>query len=186
MLWTAPPPARECQGCGRCLRLHARSDELDLAIGYDAFPQGQAHHKRRLLFTETYLCIFNAETTGIASPISIDDYVRLPHVLTSLKPGRSVRGVVDEALDKLGLRRTVALTTPRFLTVPSLVVRAPVIATMHARLARLFAGELGLSISPPPVALGEVAVSLLWHASYDQDPAHKWLRQLIVRLAVEL
>src|SRR5262249_6370597 len=30
------------------------SDELDLAIGYDAFPQGQAHHKRRLLFTETY------------------------------------------------------------------------------------------------------------------------------------
>ena len=32
------------------------ADELDLAIGYDAFPQGQAHHKRRLLFTETYLC----------------------------------------------------------------------------------------------------------------------------------
>ena len=119
------------------------SDELDLAIGYDAFPQGQAHHKRRLLFTETYLCIFNAETTGVAPPISIDDYVRLPHLLTSLKPGRSVRGVVDEALEKLGLQRTVALTTPRFLTVPSLVARAPVIATMHARLARLFRRRTG-------------------------------------------
>src|SRR5260370_35019190 len=97
------------------------ADEVDLAIGYDAFQQGQFHHKRRKLFTETWLCMFNAEKTGIVPPISLDDYVRLPHVLTSLRPGRSVRGIVDEALDKLGLRRSVALTTPRFLTVPSLV-----------------------------------------------------------------
>ena len=65
-------------------------------------PHGQAHHKRRLLFTETYLCIFNAATTGIAPPISVDDYVRLPHVLMSLKPGRSVRGVVDEKRSRNG------------------------------------------------------------------------------------
>ena len=80
------------------------ADELDLAIGYDVFPQGQTHHKRRRLFTENYLCMFNAERTGISPPISLDDYVRLPHVLTSLRPGRSVRGVVDDALEKLGLR----------------------------------------------------------------------------------
>ena len=44
------------------------ADELDLAIGYDVFPQGQTHHKRRRLFTENYLCMFNAERTGIAPP----------------------------------------------------------------------------------------------------------------------
>ena len=163
------------------------ADELDLAIGYDeAFQQGQFHHKRRKLFTETYLCMFNAEKTGIAPPISLDDYVRLPHVLTSLRPGRSVRGSVDEALDELGLRRSVALTTPRFLTVPFLVARAPVIVTMQARLARLFAAQFGLSLSPLPVELREVTVSLLWHASYDQDPAHTWLRELVTQLAAEL
>jgi len=162
------------------------ADELDLAIGYDVFRHGPAHHKRRLLFNETYLCMFNAERTGITPPVSLDDYVRLPHVLTSLRPGLSVRGVVDDALEKIGLRRTVALTTPRFLTVPSLVARAPVIVTMHARLARLFAAELGLSLSPPPVELQDVAVSLLWHASYDHDPAQAWLRQTVVRLVAEL
>ncbi|MCA6115890.1 LysR family transcriptional regulator [Bradyrhizobium sp. WSM 1738] len=162
------------------------ADELDLAIGYDVFPQGQAHHKRRRLFTETYLCMFSAERTGIVPPISLDDYVRLPHVLTSLRPGRSARGVVDEALEKLGLQRSVVLTTPRFLTVPSLVARAPVIVTMHARLARLFAAELGLSLSPPPLELREVAVSLLWHASYDHDPAHIWLRRLVIQLVADL
>jgi DNA-binding transcriptional LysR family regulator len=106
--------------------------------------------------------------------ISLEDYVRLPHVLTSLRPGE--RGVVDDALAKLGLRRDVVLTTPRFLTVPFLTARAPVVVTMHARLARFFAAELGLSLSPPPVDLPEVSISLLWHASYDHDPGHRWLR----------
>jgi DNA-binding transcriptional LysR family regulator len=162
------------------------ADELDLAIGYDALQQGQVHHKRRLLFTETYLCMFNSERTGIAPPISLDDYVRLPHVLTSLRPGRNVRGVVDDALEKLGLRRSVVLTTPRFLAIPSMVARAPVVVTMHARLARRFAAELGLSVSVPPVELREVPVSLLWHASYDHDPVHMWLRQLLIELVAEL
>ena len=162
------------------------ADEMDLAIGYEAFQPGQFHHKRRKVFTETYLCMFNAEKTGVAPPISLEDFVRLPHVLTSLRPGRSVRGIVDDALEKLGLRRSIALTTPRFLTVPSLVARAPVIVTMQARLARRFAAELGLNLSPLPVELREVTVSLLWHASYDNDPAHTWLREQVVQLAAEL
>jgi DNA-binding transcriptional LysR family regulator len=162
------------------------ADEMDLAIGYGPFHQGQFHHKQRKLFTETFLCMFNAEKTGITPPVSLDDYVRLPHVLTSLRRGQDVRGVVDDALEKLGLSRSVVLTTPRFLTVPSLVARAPVIVTMGARRARLFATEFGLSISPPPVELSEVTVSLLWHASYDRDPAHIWLRDLVSELAAEL
>jgi DNA-binding transcriptional LysR family regulator len=162
------------------------ADEMDLAISYEASQPWQFHHKRRKLFTETWLCMFNAEKTGIAPPISLEDFVRLPHVLTSLRPGRSVRGIVDDALEKLGLRRSIALTTPRFLTVPSLVARAPVIVTMQARLARLFAAEYGLSLSPLPVELREVTVSLLWHASYDHDPAHAWLRDLVAHLVAEL
>jgi DNA-binding transcriptional LysR family regulator len=160
------------------------ADRLDIAFGYGGLAEGQAHHKRRLLFSETYLCMFNAERTGVTAPISLDDYVRLPHVLTSLRQGE--RGVVDDALAKLGLKRTVVLTTPRFLAVPPLVARAPVVVTMHARLARLFAAELGLSVSAPPVELQDIAVSLLWHASYDRDPAHAWLRQVVARLVSEV
>ena len=162
------------------------TDAMDLAIGYGALQEGQFHHKRRLLFTETWLCMFSTDKTGIIPPISLEDFVRLPHVMTSLRPGRSVRGIVDDALEKLGLGRSVALTTPRFLTVPSLVARTAVIVTMQARLARLFAAELGLSLSPPPVELSELTISLLWHASYDHDPAHTWLRELVIQVAAEL
>ena len=175
------------------LRLHSTDrlqilDELDanhidLGIGIGRFVHGQTHHKQRLLRTDTYLCMFNARRVGVSPPISLEDYVRLPHVLTSLRPGE--HGVVDEALAKLGRSRVVALTTPRFMAVPFLVAGAPVVTTMHSRLARFFAAELGLSLSPPPVDLPEVSISLLWHASYDRDPAHAWLRQTVMRLAQE-
>ncbi len=104
-------------------------------------------------------------------------------MLTSLRG--TAHGVVDDVLAERGLGRTLAVTTPRFLAVPFLVRGAPVITTMHARLAHFFASALGLTVSPVPVPLAEVAVSMVWHASYDDDPAHRWLRQVLVRLAGE-
>lgn len=159
------------------------ADNLDLGIGLGLFPGGQLHHKRRVLATDSYLVMFNAEKVGLQPPISLDDYVRLPHILTSLRRGE--RGVVDEALEKLGLSRKIALVTPRFVAVPFLVAGAAVVTTMHDRLARYFAEELGLSLSPPPVELPKVTISLMWHASYDKDPAHEWLRQTIVRVSAQ-
>jgi DNA-binding transcriptional LysR family regulator len=159
------------------------ADRLDLGIGYGAFAGGQVHHKRRTLSTDTYLVMFNARMVRMKPPISLEDYVRLPHVLTSVRRGE--RGVVDEALEKLGLSRRIALVTPRFVAVPFLVAGAAVITTMHARLARIFAAELGLSLSPPPLELPQLTSSLLWHASYDKDPAHVWLRETIVRVAAQ-
>jgi DNA-binding transcriptional LysR family regulator len=155
------------------------ADAIDLGIGIGSFPEGQVHHKRRVLATDTYLCMFNAERVGVKPPISLKDYVRLPHVLTSLRKGE--RGVVDDALEKIGMSRTVALTTPRFVVVPFLVAGAPVITTMHARLAKIFSRELDLSLSRVPVELPELTTSMLWHASYDGDQGHAWLRKAIER-----
>jgi LysR family transcriptional regulator, mexEF-oprN operon transcriptional activator len=157
------------------------ADRLDLGVG--VFTEGQTQHKRRRLYTDTFLCMFNAELVGVSPPISLDDYVRLPHVLASL-PG-DARGIVDDALAKLGLERTIALTTPHLLAVPFVVRGAPVITTMRSDVVHFFAEALGLDISPAPVELPALPVSLLWHASYDRDPAHRWLRQTVTRLATE-
>jgi DNA-binding transcriptional LysR family regulator len=161
-------------------------DELDadrLQLGIGVFTEGKTQHKRRRLYADPFRCIFNSARVGVTPPISLDDYVGLPHVLTSL-PG-DAHGVVDDALAKLGLKRRIAVTTPHFLAVPFIVRRAPVIATMRAELARFFAEALALDVSPAPVELPELPISLLWHASYDRDPAHRWLRQTVIGLAVE-
>jgi LysR family transcriptional activator of mexEF-oprN operon len=159
------------------------ADRLDVAISVGPLLEGHTHHKKKLLSTATFLCVYNSDLVRVASPISLEDYLRFPHVLTSVRQGE--RGIVDDVLETMGLKRTVALTTPRFLAVPFLVRGAPVITTMHAQLARLFADSLGLSLSVPPVKLPEMPISLLWHNSYDRDPAHMWLRGIIGRLAGE-
>ncbi len=155
---------------------------VDLGIG--VFEEGQTHHKRRLLNRENYLCIFNQDLIGIEPPISLEDYLRFPHVLTSLV--ESAHGVVDVALAKLGLKRMIALTSPRFTIMPFVVREAPVIATMHSRLAQFFAGSMGLAVSPAPIELPDVAISMLWHASNDADPGHRWMRETILKLRADL
>jgi LysR family transcriptional activator of mexEF-oprN operon len=162
-------------------------DELDtggLDLGIGVFDHGQIHHKRRPLYTDSFLCLFNAALLNFPLPISLDDYLSVPHVLTSLS--EDAHGAVDEALAKLKLKRTIALTTPGFLAVPFVVSRVPVITTMPQRLARYFAEAFGLATSPPPLDLPGLAISLLWHASFDHDPGHVWLRQAVSGVAAEV
>ncbi|KQT57704.1 LysR family transcriptional regulator [Methylobacterium sp. Leaf456] len=162
---------------------HRILDDLDsgrVDVGIGVFEQGQTHHKRRILNKESYLCLFNADLVGLEPPISLDDYLRFPHLLTSLV--ESAHGVVDDALAKIGRSRVIALTSPRFAVMPFVVRQAPVIATMHSRLARFFADSMGLTVSPAPVDLPDVSISMIWHASNDDVPSQRWLRETIVAL----
>lgn len=154
---------------------------LDLGIG--AFTHGQTHHKRRNLYTDSFLCLFNPDQVGFAAPVSLDEYLSVPHVLTGLTD--DPHGAVDDALAKHKLKRSISIMTSGFLAVPFIVRRAPVVATMPTRLAHYFADAFGLATSPPPIDLPTFTISLLWHGSYDQDPAHMWLRQTITALVSE-
>lgn len=154
---------------------------LDLGIG--VFSQGQTHHKRRQLYTESFLCLFSPEQLDLTPPISLQDYLRWPHVLTSLAD--DARGAVDEALAKSKLKRSIVMTTPGFLAVPFVVRRARVITTMPSRLARYFSEAFGLVTSPVPIDLPSFTISLLWHESFDHEPGHRWLRQAVAGLAPE-
>lgn len=94
---------------------HRILEDLDsgrVDLGSGVFDQGQRHHKRRILNKENLMCVVNSELAGVTPPITLDDYVRLPYLLTSLIG--SAYGVVDEALAKAGRTRTIALTSTRF------------------------------------------------------------------------
>jgi DNA-binding transcriptional LysR family regulator len=157
------------------------TDQIDLGIG--VITEGQAHHKIRALYRFGYLCLFNPDLLDVPTPISLEDYLRFPHIMTSMTG--TDRGLVDIALEAIGRKRRLVATTPRFTTVAFHVQAAPVIATMVDELAKSFAKQLGLATSPLPMSLDEFTYSMVWHASYDQDPAHRWLREILIRLGRE-
>jgi DNA-binding transcriptional LysR family regulator len=158
-------------------------DRLHLAVS-GLLTEGAVHHKRRRLYSLDYLCLYDPERLPLKPPITLADYVAVPHVLGSLRG--DAHGVVDDALAPLGLRRTVAVTTPHFAAVPFILKGARLLSTVPQPAARIFAARFGLAAGPVPVALPGIDVSMLWHASYDHDPAHQWLRGTVARLAAEL
>ena len=79
------------------------------------------------------------------------------------------------------------LSTPALLG-PVLGQRAPgfmhrgQVATMHQRLANLYAHYLPLRILPPPVELPAMREYMAWHRSLDRDPMLRWLREKLVHM----
>lgn len=87
------------------------------------------------------------------------------------------KGPVDAALAAAGLTRAVATIVGDFASALALARTTDLIATVPERhTGNLRAGLVGF---PLPVAVPEIAVSLLWHPRLDADPAHRWLRACV-------
>ncbi|WP_394850551.1 LysR family transcriptional regulator [Pendulispora brunnea] len=158
-------------------------DRLDMAIG--VFAQGRTIHKRRLLCrSDGYLCLFSREVHDPSKPLSVARYAALPHVRVSSRA--ECENAIDAALAKKRYERRVVLDTPHALGVPFALRQLHAIATLPRRAALVSAEALGLGTAEVPLTLSGYAIAMLWHASYDRDPAHRWLHDTTARIAGEL
>lgn len=111
-------------------------------------------------------------TTGEITPAR---FAAGRHVLVSRRGDD--RGLVDEALERLGLRRSVVATVGGFGAALALVRGTDLIVSVPERhSAGLRAGLHGFAL---PFPAPEVTVSLIWHPRLDADPAHRWLRDCV-------
>jgi DNA-binding transcriptional LysR family regulator len=151
---------------------------IDLAIGY--FPEMDAGLEAATLYHETFVCLFDAQACGVAPPLSLDDYVALPHILVSLR-GEPF-GHVDELLQETGRRREVVYTTPHFLAVPFLLRGFRAVAALPRRLAENCADAAGLAMCPVPLPSPGYDVRMAWHRRTSTDPAQSWLRAIVEKV----
>ncbi|WP_028227865.1 LysR family transcriptional regulator [Paraburkholderia ferrariae] len=162
-----------------CSRSQARrlldSGEVDLAIG--CFSEFDPWHKRELLFDETLVCCFNRHLLQLSLPVDVDAYVRTPHVLTSFDT--KLQGCFEDILTNLGVKLNVTCAAPNFLAVLTMLNVAPVIATLPSRIARKYAHQFDLEISPVPLPMGIFPTWTVWHAKMEGDSGLVWLRAQI-------
>jgi DNA-binding transcriptional LysR family regulator len=94
---------------------------------------------------------------------------------------------VDDALARLSLQRKVAVAVPHFLVAPHIVASSDLLLTVAERVAEVVAGPLGLVVLAPPreLELTGFDLSILWHERTHEDPARRWLRDVIVAEASE-
>jgi DNA-binding transcriptional LysR family regulator len=83
----------------------------------------------------------------------------------------------------LGIEPTVAVVTENFLTVPGLVAGSRRIAVVQRLLIDLLPLDSGVRALPCPFDAGPLVEAIWWHPAFDDDPEHRYLRDLVVRAA---
>ena len=148
---------------------------LDLAVGF--LPALGPPLRRHALFKDPYLCLMRVDHP--ISALTRKKFLEASHALVTYRGGHRV---VEEALERAGVGRRIALRVPHFTVVPMVLERTDLILTLPARVARVFErrGSLKALAPPIPIPLAEVAVH--WHERFDADAGNRWLREQIAEL----
>ena len=151
---------------------------LDLAVGF--LPGLGPPVGRRALFRDPYLCLMRADHP--VRSLTKKKFLEASHALVTYRGGHRV---IEEALERAGLARRIALRVPHFTVVPMVLERTDLILTLPARVARVFERRGKLKSLPPPVPIPQAEVAVHWHERFEADPGNRWLRELVIELFLD-
>lgn len=161
-------------------RLHTQLErgEVDLALLTPLNSPPDLHARR--LYDEEYVCVMRCDHPAARAPLTLDAFCKLEHALFSYTGG-GFSGVTDEALARIGRTRQVVLSVKSFLVMANIIRASDMIAVVPKRLVDNLAG---LAIQPTPLPVTGFTKIAAWHERTHQDPAHRWIRELLFELFV--
>lgn len=162
---------------------HLREGLVDLEIGVlgDMGPE----IRLQTLFRDRFVGIVRKGHPLESLPnITAAQYASFGHILVSRRQG--VHGPVDDALAELGLERNIAAIVPGFSAALAVAQRSDLVA--HVPVSFLINQPIERGDGEPatlfsfalPVNGREMTISQMWHPRSEVDPAHRWLRQLVL------
>ena len=154
---------------------------IDLAVGF--LPGLTTGMRRQSLFREHYVCMLRADHPLIGAKISVKQFREAAHVLVSY--AGTGHQVIEETFVAEGLSGRIAVRVPHFLVVPMILARTDLIVTVPSRVATVFAQLGNFKVLKLPIAMPSFEVRLHWHQRYHQDPANRWLREVMTELYAE-
>lgn len=152
------------------------SGALDFAIGFLPSVHGT---QRTDLLDDTYIVLLREGhpfVSGKRRRAPLEDLAQLEYVAVR-SHSETIR-----ILQLLRLEERVRLTAAHFLALPAIVHTTDLGVVMPRAIAAGFVASGGHVILEPQLPLREFTVSLHWSRRYENDPAHRWVRELVVRL----
>ena len=160
---------------------HVERGLVDLT--FYGFPPGPSV-RSELLFEERFACLLAAGHPLANRPsLTLDEFLSAAHVLVEVQRGETP--AIDRALTGLGRPRRVALTVPYHSTAMAAVPGTPLVATLPRRLLAAAADDPAVRIVGAPTEIETMPYLMVWHPRLDDDPAQRWLRDLVRVVAAE-
>jgi DNA-binding transcriptional LysR family regulator len=134
----------------------------------------------RQLYRDRYLCVARKKHPLPARRVSLKQLCAFDHLLVD-PTGRSLSGPIDAVLNGAGYQRRVAIAVPTFPILFDLLASDDFIAFVPERLVRMRGSSL--RIFETGMTMPTIDVVANWHPRVNSDAQHKWLRELLVRVA---
>lgn len=162
---------------------YLRNGDADLEIG--VVEEMGPEVRVRALFRDRYVGVVRAgHPLADGGDVTAVRYAAFAHVATP--HGTGVVHALDAWMGGQGLERTVAAVVPGFPAALAVVLASDLVALLpesfmsaHRRTGSAPAGP-GAHVFQLPAPLEGFSISLMWHPRVEADPAHRWLRELIV------
>ncbi|GAA3101988.1 LysR family transcriptional regulator [Rhizobium viscosum] len=139
---------------------------------------------RQKLFTSYLVCVARKDhpvivQSGLKEGGTIDAelFCRIPHILYSADGTK--RGTVDPGLEKIGLRREIAMTVSQFQAVALAIASSDLIGNLPIHFARVMARYLPIDFYEPPIPSPRMDIYAYWHKMKDREGASIWLRKQV-------
>jgi DNA-binding transcriptional LysR family regulator len=132
-----------------------------------------------LLYRDEYVVIAARDNPAVrAGEISMDDFLRLPHVWCDF--GRTRVSPSERRMRELDLTFDVRVTTSSVLPIPAIVAGTDLIGVVPRRLVERLGAVSGAVAVPTPFPTVELIQRLWWHPAHTHDAAHTWVRETLV------
>jgi len=154
------------------------NDEVEIAIG--VFPHVQPELLRRELYRDELICVADKNNPLLRrGRMDEKSYLASPHVTVAPNLDSGVQ--LDEIFVAMGLNRRVVATVPHYIALPALIRGTDLIGHTRLRLVNVLRSSSNLVVFPIParIRVPELSFEEIWHARYEDDPGHRWLRDLI-------
>ncbi len=156
-----------------------REGLLDLDVG--VLGESGPEVRVQALYRDRFIAVVREGHPLLAEPeITAERYAACDHVVTS-RHGRTA-GPVDSALAAMGLRRNTAVVVPSFSTALSIAAETELVALIPSSYFAQLRARGTLRSFPLPMPTEQITVSQMWHPRLDRDPAHRWLRGVMLEV----
>ncbi|MCA0239635.1 MAG: LysR family transcriptional regulator [Proteobacteria bacterium] len=176
----APAITLDLLGLGDNALERLERGEVDFVIVPDRY--GNEKLPSVPLFDEGYSCVVWRGNKLVGDALSLEQYLSMGHVAARFGDSRVV-AFEGWYLQQCGINRRVEVVASTFNALPQLVVGTTRVATVHTRMAQLYARRMPLKVLPLPVDIPRLQMLLQWHGIRDDDPAHAWMREQMQHVA---
>jgi DNA-binding transcriptional LysR family regulator len=149
--------------------------ELDLAIG--PFGKQGERFSHHALLQDRYVAVLRkGHPATTTRELSLERFAGLPHLeISSVRPATDF---IDEALKRRKLTHWVALRAP-FLSAVRILVTSDMVCIFPRRVAEELVRYRPLAIRQLPLASPSIETAMIWPRRLANQPAHRWLRNIV-------